>query len=181
MTQHYTSFETAVGFMAIAWTDKGICRLQLPEETEAKTIAQLKKHLSEPAPAEPTVIIAKAIKLITAHLTGKAQDFRGLPLDLSRVSEFSRRVYEVSREVAAGQVVTYGEIANRIGSPAATRAVGRALGANPVAIIVPCHRIIGKSGNMTGFSAYGGCNTKLRLLSIEQALSSDKASMSSLT
>jgi methylated-DNA-[protein]-cysteine S-methyltransferase len=178
MTHNYTSFDTAFGPMAIAWTEKGICRLQLPEATAAKTVARLKKSLPGAQEAEPSTIVQRAIHLIKLHLEGTNQDFRGIPLDLSQVSEFSCRVYEAARQVPAGEVVTYGEIASRIGSSSATRAVGRALGSNPVAIIVPCHRIIGKSGGMTGFSAYGGCDTKLRLLSIERALSSDKVSTS---
>ena len=165
MRQNFTIFDTPLGCMAIAWTDKGISRLVLSEETEAKTIAQLKKHVPDAIQAEPTTIVQRTIKLIQMHLEGTSQ-------------EFSRRVYEAAREVLAGQVATYGDIARVIGSPTAARAVGRALGANPVSIIVPCHRIIGKSGNMTGFSAYGGCNTKIRLLSIERALSSDKISTS---
>ena len=178
MRQNFTIFDTPLGCMAIAWTDKGISRLVLSEETEAKTIAQLKKHVPDAIQAEPTTIVQRTIKLIQMHLEGTRQDFRGIPLDLSQCQEFSRRVYEAAREVLAGQVATYGDIARVIGSPTAARAVGRALGANPVSIIVPCHRIIGKSGNMTGFSAYGGCNTKIRLLSIERALSSDKISTS---
>jgi methylated-DNA-[protein]-cysteine S-methyltransferase len=179
MTQNYTSFDTVIGSLAIAWTEKGICRLQLAEETSAKTVVLLKKKVPKAIQAEPTTIVQRAIKLIKLHLEGMNQDFRGIPLDLSQCTEFSRMVYEAAREVLAGQVVSYANIANRIGSPAATRAVGRALGCNPVAIIIPCHRIIGKSGNMSGFSAYGGCDTKLRLLSIEGACSLDKVSMTS--
>ena len=177
MSQHYTTFETAIGYMAIAWTEKGICQLQLPEESEAKTRTQLKKKLPDATQAEPSAIVQKAIKLIKLHLEGTPQDMRGIPLDLSRCTEFSRQVYEAARQVKAGQVVTYGDIADRIGQRAASRAVGRALGSNPVAIIVPCHRIIGKGGNMTGFSAFGGCDTKMRLLSIERALASDRVTL----
>ncbi len=180
MTQKYTSFETAIGAIALAWTEKGICLLQLSEETEDKTVALLKKRLPGASKAEPTPIVQKAIKLIKLHLEGSKQDFRGIPVDLSQCTEFSRNVYEATREVTAGQVATYADIANRIGQAAASRAVGRALGSNPVAIIIPCHRVIGKGGNMTGFSAYGGCDTKMRLLSIERALSSDKVSTSTL-
>jgi len=181
MTQNFTSFETAIGAIAIAWTDKGVCWLQLPEASETKTVSLLKKKLPQASKAEPTVIIQRAIKLLQLHLSGTNQDFRGIPLDLSQCTEFSRQVYEATRKVLAGQVVTYADIANQIGQTSATRAVGRALGSNPVAIIVPCHRVIGKGGNMTGFSAFGGCDTKVRLLSIERALGSDKVSLNSLS
>jgi methylated-DNA-[protein]-cysteine S-methyltransferase len=174
MSTFYTSFDTAIGPLGIAWTETGICALQLSEESEGKTIAALKRRLPDAIQAEAPAFVQKAIKLLQLHLEGNNQDLSGIPLDLSQCSDFSRKVYEESRKLAAGELVTYSELARRIGSAAATRAVGRALGTNPVAIIVPCHRIIGKNGSMTGFSAYGGCNTKLRLLSIEKALSSDR-------
>jgi methylated-DNA-[protein]-cysteine S-methyltransferase len=181
MSLNYTSFKTAIGPMAVAWTDRGICRLQLSEETEEKTIACLKKSLPAAVEAKPDAVVRRTIELIQSHLEGEVKDFSGIPLDLSGSSEFSRRVYAATREIRCGQVASYAEIALAIGAPAAVRAVGRALGANPVAIIVPCHRVIGKSGKMTGFSAYGGCDTKLRLLSLERSLASDKVSTVSLS
>lgn len=176
MTPNYICFDSPVGPIAIAWTEKGICFLQLSEGSQRKTVERLKKHFPEATEAEPPAFVAKAKKLLLLHLEGKSQDFSGIPLDLGQCTEFSRNVYEAARKVPAGIVATYSDIAKRIQGASASRAVGRALGSNPVAIIVPCHRIIGKNGKMTGFSAYGGCNTKIRLLSIEHALSSDKIS-----
>lgn len=174
MSHYFTSFDTAIGPICIAWTEQGICALQLSEESEGTTIAALKRRLPDATKVDAPANVQTAIKLVQLHLSGQNQDFRDIQLDLSRCTEFSRKVYEESRKLAAAELVTYSELARRIGAPAATRAVGRALGVNPVAIIVPCHRVIGKNGSMTGFSAYGGCNTKLRLLSLEKALSSDK-------
>lgn len=181
MSQNFTCFDTPIGVLAIAWTEKGICCLQLAEESAEKTLALLKKRLPKSVESTPPAYIEKTIKLLQLHLQGKNQDFSGIPLDLSSCTEFSRKVYEASRKVKPGTVATYSDIAREIGAPSATRAVGRALGSNPIAIIVPCHRIVGKGGSMTGFSAYGGCNTKVRLLSIEHALSSDKISLASLS
>ncbi len=85
------------------------------------------------------------------------------------VSEFHRRVYEAARTIPAGQTLAYGEIAARLGAPGAARAVGQALGRNPFAIVVPCHRVLAAIGRLGGFSAAGGRATKQRLLAIEGA------------
>ena len=81
---------------------------------------------------------------------------------------FHRRVYEMARGIAPGQTVSYGDLAARLGQPGAARAVGQALGKNPFALVVPCHRVLAADGRMGGFSANGGVTTKLRLLSIER-------------
>ena len=104
------------------------------------------------------------------HLTGELQDFTGVPLDYGLVSRFSQRVYEATRTVTAGQTRTYGELAEMLKEPpGASRAIGAVLGANPWSLIVPCHRILGAKGRLTGFSAEGGVRTKARLLAIEGA------------
>lgn len=105
---------------------------------------------------------------MTALLSGEdlaAPD--SVPLDLSRVPPFHARVYEVARTIPPGTTLTYGEIARRLGEPGAARAVGQALGANPFAPIVPCHRVLAAGGGTGGFSADGGVATKRRLLEIE--------------
>ena len=90
-------------------------------------------------------------------------------LDFDGIEPFHRRVYDISREILAGQTRTYGEIATEMGEPGASRAVGQALGANPFAVIVPCHRVLAAGGRSGGFSAGGGVSTKLRILLIERA------------
>jgi methylated-DNA-[protein]-cysteine S-methyltransferase len=90
-------------------------------------------------------------------------------LDLRAVPEFAQRVYRAAVLIPAGQTLTYGELARNIGSPGAARAVGRALGQNPFAPIVPCHRVLAAGGGIGGFSASGGTQTKWRLLEIERA------------
>ncbi|MEK9144765.1 MAG: MGMT family protein [Elusimicrobiota bacterium] len=83
---------------------------------------------------------------------------------------FYRKVWRACAEIPKGQVRTYGWIARRIGSPKAARAVGQALGKNPFAPVVPCHRVVGADGSLTGFSAKGGLAAKRRLLVAEGAL-----------
>jgi methylated-DNA-[protein]-cysteine S-methyltransferase len=110
-----------------------------------------------------------AITRIQALLTGARDDLADLPLALEGVPEFHRQVYAVARAIPPGEVLTYGEVARRIGEPGAARAVGQALGRNPFAPVVPCHRVLAAGGRSGGFSAEGGAATKLKMLEIEQA------------
>ena len=83
------------------------------------------------------------------------------------IPPFHQRVYDAARNIPAGETLSYGQLAARLGSPGAARAVGQALGKNPFAIIVPCHRVLAANGKVGGFSANGGICTKLRLLGFE--------------
>ena len=83
---------------------------------------------------------------------------------------FARKVYDAAREIPIGKTSTYGELAKKLGQPKAVRAVGRALGRNPIPLIIPCHRVLAADGKPGGFSAHGGAATKLKLLALEGAL-----------
>jgi methylated-DNA-[protein]-cysteine S-methyltransferase len=100
-------------------------------------------------------------------LAGECVDFSPLVLDLSGVGGFYRRIYEATRRLAWGETATYGELARRVGSPGAARAVGQAMGRNPIPLIVPCHRVLASGHGIGGFSAFGGAVTKTRLLALE--------------
>ncbi len=93
-----------------------------------------------------------------------------LPVDFSRVTPFQRSVLDVALAIPAGEVWTYGQVAQHIGRPSASRAVGQALGSNPVPIVVPCHRVIASNGKLTGYSAGAGVASKKWLLQFEGAL-----------
>jgi methylated-DNA-[protein]-cysteine S-methyltransferase len=97
------------------------------------------------------------------------EDFSDIELDLEESPPFARQVYKAARKIPLGQTRTYGQIAKSAGSPGAARAVGHALGQNPIALIVPCHRVLAAGGKKGGFSAHGGCATKARMLEIEGA------------
>lgn len=162
----YALFDTVIGRCGIAWSERGVVRMQLPEATPAKAVQRL--TIGDIfKPAEPPPAIAAAIERICRHLAGDGQDLRDIPLDTSGVPDFHQRVYRAARAIPAGRTVTYGELAARIGSPGAARAVGQALGKNPFAVIVPCHRILAAGGKTGGFSAYGGIATKQRVLRAE--------------
>ncbi|RYF75059.1 MAG: MGMT family protein, partial [Comamonadaceae bacterium] len=125
--------------------------------------------LPEVAAARQPAAVAAAIDAIRALLAGELLDLRDIVLDESRLSDFHRRVYAIARRIAPGQVRTYGDIALELGDRQLARAVGQALGANPFAPVVPCHRVMGAQGWQGGFSAPGGVALKLRMLAIEGA------------
>jgi methylated-DNA-[protein]-cysteine S-methyltransferase len=114
--------------------------------------------------------VQRAIDQITRLLSGERVDLRDVRLDMDALVEFDRRVYAAAREVPPGRTTTYGTIAKRLGDPALAREVGQALGRNPFAIVVPCHRVVASNGKLGGFSASGGIRTKQRMLTIEGGL-----------
>jgi methylated-DNA-[protein]-cysteine S-methyltransferase len=170
MAASFSLFETAIGACAIAWSDRGVTSVWLPEQTELHTRARLTRRFPHALESTPPPFVAHAIESIIALLEGEARDLTDIPLDFDdHVPEFHRRVYDVARTIKPGTTLSYGEIAERLGEPDAARAVGQALGRNPIPIIVPCHRVLAAHGGTGGFSAPGGTTTKLRLLAIEGA------------
>ena len=162
-------FDTAIGRCGIAWGERGLTGVQLPEADETLTRARMRRRfpgLAETAPP-PQVRIATA--RIAALLRGERDDLRDIALDMSGVSPFEVRVYDLVRGIAPGHTLSYGEVAVLLGQAGAARAVGRALGRNPFAPVVPCHRVLAAGGRSGGFSAQGGVATKLRLLQSEGA------------
>jgi methylated-DNA-[protein]-cysteine S-methyltransferase len=165
----FALFDTAIGRCAIAWGEGGITGVQLPEASEAATRARIRRRFPQAREAIPPDAVRQAIDSIVALLRGEARDLSTVTLDMDDVPAFHRRVYEIARSIPPGATLSYGEIAARLGEPGAARAVGQALGRNPFAIIVPCHRVLAAGGKSGGFSANGGTTTKLRLLTIEGA------------
>lgn len=162
-------FDTEIGTCGIAWREDAIVAVQLPERTQAATRSYLLRRYPETPESTPPVEVQRAIDAITALLDGEDIDLSSIPLDLSDVTPFDRRVYEAAREIPAGRTRTYGDLARQLGDPGAARAVGRALGSNPIAILVPCHRVVAAGAGIGGFSASGGTATKQRILRIEGA------------
>lgn len=153
-----TTFTTELGRCAIAWCDQVLTGFELPE-------AQPGIDDVTPPPE-----IATIIARVQRHLAGDLQDFSGLPFDFHLVPAFNADVLQATLQVKPGQTCSYGEIATRLGYPPGTsRAVGAALGANRWPLLIPCHRIVGADGRMTGFSGPGGVKQKLRLLALEGA------------
>ncbi len=125
---------------------------------------KMEKHTSKGA-VPP--IANQAVRELDEYFSGKRKHFT-LPLKLCG-SDFQLEVWTQLRKIPYGAVRTYGDIAKALGKPQAVRAVGQAVGKNPVQIIIPCHRVVGKDGSMTGYSADGGIEVKKKLLCIEQS------------
>jgi methylated-DNA-[protein]-cysteine S-methyltransferase len=167
-------FDTALGACGIAWTADAIAAVQLPEVDADGTRRRMLRYAGECEELVPPAFVQGAVARIQALLTGARDDLADLPLALDGVPEFHRQVYAVARAIPPGEVLTYGEVARRIGDPGAARAVGQALGRNPFAPVVPCHRVLAAGGRSGGFSAEGGAATKLKMLEIEQARFDDE-------
>ena len=168
-TAGFALFDTPIGTCALAWGPNGIVGLQLPEASAAKTRARLQRRWPDAVEAAPPPAAQRAVDRVLVLLQDGRADLADIAVDLTAAPEFHRKVYEVARTIPPGQTLTYGEIAKRLGVPHESREVGQALGRNPVAIIVPCHRVLGADGKMGGFSATGGVATKRRMLEIERA------------
>lgn len=172
MTQSLLLFETAIGPCGLAWSETGVTGAALPEPTAGATLKRLKRRRPDAEEREPPAYIQDAAAAVIALTRGERVDLTGIPLDQEGHPDFDRKVWDVTRAIPPGETLTYGDIARRLGDVSLSRAVGRALGANPIPIIVPCHRVVAAAGRTGGFSAPGGVSTKLRLLNIERALTS---------
>jgi methylated-DNA-[protein]-cysteine S-methyltransferase len=111
---------------------------------------------------------AEAMRQVRDYLDGKRTTF-DLPLDMSLMTDFQRQVLMAALKIPRGKWLTYREVAKAIGRPQAARAVGQALGHNPVPIVIPCHRVLGSDGSLHGYSGGGGIKTKAWLLQLEGA------------
>ncbi len=166
--QHFAIFDTALGYCGIVWTGRGIAGVNLPEGSEEKTRARVKKRFPEAQEAAPSAEVQKIIDEVIALIDGEKIDFSHVTLDHAPLPEFSKRVYEIVRTIPIGHTLTYGDIAKQLGDVSLSREVGQAMGKNPTPIIMPCHRVVAASGKTGGFSAPGGVDTKMKLLSIER-------------
>lgn len=165
----FVFFPTAIGACALVWRADAIIGAALPDEDDEIARARLVRRFPDAEEASPPSFVADAIDRVVQLLGGEEADLSSVPLDLSAADEFERRVYAVTRAIPRGEVRTYGDVAAAIGAPGAARAVGTALGRNPIPIIVPCHRVLAAQGKGGGFSAPGGTATKFRMLAIEGA------------
>lgn len=166
----YTLFATAVGACGIAWGERGILGVQLPESNSTATLScLLRKQGGDATAGVPPADVQRTIDDMTALLNGERRELRHARLDFTRLPAFFCVVYDVVRRIPPGQTLTYGEVAARCGDAGvgAARTVGQAMARNPFPIIVPCHRVLAAHGKAGGFSAHGGVTTKLRLLAIE--------------
>lgn len=164
----YHVFETALGFCAFAWSTKGIVRFQLVTPTADSTERHLRRRAEIGKPDDPPQHLGGLVIETQRYFSGAAADFSAFSVDLEGQNELFLRIYASARGLSWGQTTTYGAIAKSIGAgPEVARDVGQAMAKNPVALIIPCHRVLAAGGKSGGFSAPGGIKTKLQMLALE--------------
>lgn len=164
-TVHTASFDSPHGTMRCASTEAGLAWVELPRASGRGFAGWLRRHAPGAAVRDAWAPNRTAVRQILEFLEGKRRAF-DLPLDL-RTTPFQRAVYEALLAIPYGETRTYGEIARAVGAPRAVRAVGAANGANPLPLVVPCHRVIAHGGKLGGYG--GGLALKRRLLAMEHA------------
>jgi methylated-DNA-[protein]-cysteine S-methyltransferase len=157
--------ESPLGSLYIAASAQGLCNLDFGV-SEADFI----EHLDPLARTERNSRgLATITEQLRAYFDGRRIGFN-IPLDLKRLTPFQLTVLQTARRIPPGTTWTYGQVAHAIGKPKASRAVGQALGRNPVPIVIPCHRVVASDGSLGGYSGGGGLESKRRLLTLEGAL-----------
>ncbi|MCA9509565.1 MAG: methylated-DNA--[protein]-cysteine S-methyltransferase [Myxococcota bacterium] len=162
---HYADVETPVGSLRVVSSGRGLVYVELPNASGRGLAGWMKQNAPGGRLLEGYAPNRAAAVQLVDYLEGKRQRF-DLSLDL-RATPFQLAVYDEVARVGFGETATYAEIAARIGRPKAVRAVGAANGANPIPLVVPCHRIIASSGRLHGYA--GGLELKARLLALESA------------
>lgn len=159
----YTKVRTELGTLAIGFTERGISRVALPRADWTDQAPADLERLGWREEAEPPRDVAEVAQALRAHIAGEVHDFSGVALDAQGAAPFLLRVQRAAQAIPAGKTCSYGDLAAAAGSPNASRAAGRAMSTNPWPIVVPCHRVLPRSG-FGGYSAGSGVHTKLRLL-----------------
>ena len=157
----YRFLSSPFGKVLVAWSDRGLVRVGIREDSDSAV---------EPGWRFDPTLDCDATRQLEEYFEGRRRTFQ-LPLYLD-VSDFRRRVYAELEHIPFGGTASYGQVAARVGNPLASRAVGLACGSNPLPIVVPCHRVIGKSGKLVGFG--GGLEMKQALLEFERAHTAER-------
>jgi methylated-DNA-[protein]-cysteine S-methyltransferase len=172
----YTIFNTNWGYFGLAGTKYALCGtclpLREPENVESHLLKNLSLIYRESSIELDKTFLRALQEQITAYFDGICVNFSlDIPIVLDGFSSFCSSVLNACRDIKFGQTITYGRLAKKSGRPTASRAVGNALGKNPLPLIIPCHRIIRNDGKLGGFSAPGGITFKKKMLDLEcQAL-----------
>ena len=161
----WDSFESPIGPMYLAATARGISRVvfRVSEQEFLARLDPLARIRRDPA------ALAEAVDELLAYFDNPSSGF-DIPLDLTDVTPFQRKALQLIRGIPTGRVWTYKDVAEKLGKPKASRAVGQAMAHNPVPIVIPCHRVVGSGGALTGYGGGGGVATKRWLLEFEGAL-----------
>ena len=167
--QAFTIFDTAIGRCGIAWGERGILGVQLPEARALETRRRIYRVHPEAREQRPPANTELAIEGIVALLRGGNPDMSDIALDFSGMSHFNQHVYQYVRSIPRGETRTYDEVAIGLRVPGAVYSVAQALGRNPFMVIVPCHRVLEAGNYADRIAPNGGVISKRRLLTIEGA------------
>jgi methylated-DNA-[protein]-cysteine S-methyltransferase len=163
----YIVFQTRLGWMGLVEGEEGVRRIYLPEPSRADLLSRIYREF--PGCREGSELLDRARAEIIEYFDGKRNSF-DMPLDLSSATPFQRKVYRAMKAIPPGKIHTYRWLAGEIGNPKGLRAVGSANARNRWPLVIPCHRIVGSDGRLTGFSAPGGLDLKADLLKLEGIL-----------
>lgn len=158
----YAIFDSPIGTLLVATTTYGVCKFGLLHD-EGRQLKALEDRFGEKF-EEDAGLVRPFLRYVRWHLEG-SKVVPGWSVDLRFVGNFARKTYEVLKRVGWGRVTTYKDLAEALGKPKATRAVGQAMAKNPLLLIIPCHRVVESDGKLGGFG--GGMGLKERLLTAE--------------
>jgi len=164
MKSHYTIFQVKPGWMGLVGSEKGVQRIYLPGLSREDLLERIRREF--PESEEGAGFLEGPRKELVEYFEGRREQFE-MPLDLSRATPFQKRAYGIMSGIPFGEIRTYRWLAHQVGNPRALRAVGNANARNRWPVVIPCHRIVGSDGRLTGFSAPGGLDLKAHLLKLE--------------
>ncbi len=162
----YWIFKAKQGYFGVVGNDEGLLRTYLPQAGREEIKRQILKAFPTARPEKKP--FEAVSKVVLGYFGGKKVDFGGVKVAIDKLRPFAKKVLTSCRGVGFGKVVTYRELAKKIGQPGAARAVGTVMAKNPLPLIIPCHRVIRSDGKLGGFSAPGGIKTKKRLIDLER-------------
>ena len=162
--QHYTAFKTALGWVGLLGSDSGLLAATLPQPSASEAARRLGERIKDAVTDEKA--LGDTVERLKAYFSGERVDFPE-KLDLSPATDFQRRVWRLARLIPYGETRSYGWLAAKLGKSGTARAVGQALGRNPLPVIIPCHRVVAAGNRIGGFS--GGVGVKKALLTLETA------------
>jgi methylated-DNA-[protein]-cysteine S-methyltransferase len=158
--------DSPIGRLLVAVTPRGLARVAFEDENRDRVLAELASRLS-PRILESAAVTGDARRELEEFFAGERTRF-GVKVDRRLIHGIARDVLRATSRIPYGELSTYGGVARQIGRPTAARAVGRALGSNPIPVVIPCHRVIGAGGALTGYA--GGLDRKVALLELEGSL-----------
>ncbi|HEU0047963.1 MAG TPA: methylated-DNA--[protein]-cysteine S-methyltransferase [Nitrososphaera sp.] len=166
ITVYCTSFDSRIGRIYVASTEKGVCKISVPRESRKDFFAWLKEHFNTDSVVDNRSRNKDVIDQLSRYFNGKLAKFT-CPIDLMG-TPFQVRVWKELTRIPYGSTISYKHLAKRAAAPKASQAVGRANSQNPLPIIIPCHRVLGSNGALVGYSC--GVKTKEFLLRLEGAI-----------